>query len=199
MKSDICRILRDGSGLSAIIKEVERCAAYSGVEGKQSLQLQLLAEELVGMLPELLRDCVGEFWVESSGKSFELHVKALAADMGIERRENLLAVSKSGKNAAAKGIMGKIRSVAESMLAQMAAPEAAPIDCYANSYMAMAYQNNVWTLHNYINQVEAAYKNDDGKEEWDELEKSVIASAADDVIVGVKGRKADIIIVKKFA
>ena len=69
MKSDICRILRDGSGLSAIIKEVERCAAYSGVEGKQSLQLQLLAEELVGMLPELLRDCVGEFWVESSGKA----------------------------------------------------------------------------------------------------------------------------------
>ena len=34
---------------------------------------------------------------------------------------------------------------------------------------------------------------------WDELEKSVIASVADDVIVGVKGRQANIIIVKKFA
>ena len=42
-------------------------------------------------------------------------------------------------------------------------------------------------------------KKEEQTEAWDELEKSVIASAADDVIVGVKGRKADIIIVKKFA
>ena len=35
-------------------------------------------------------------------------------------------------------------------------------------------------------------------EEWDELEKSVIAAASDDVIVGVKGKQADIVIVKKF-
>jgi hypothetical protein len=37
------------------------------------------------------------------------------------------------------------------------------------------------------------------EKEWDELEKSIITSVADDVIVGVKGRKASIVIVKKFA
>ena len=36
-------------------------------------------------------------------------------------------------------------------------------------------------------------------EAWDELEKSVIASAADDVTVGVKGKQVDIVIVKRFA
>ena len=36
-------------------------------------------------------------------------------------------------------------------------------------------------------------------EAWDEIEKSVIASVADDVIVGVKGLQATITIVKKFA
>ena len=35
-------------------------------------------------------------------------------------------------------------------------------------------------------------------EEWDELEKSVITSVADDIIVGVKGRRANITVVKKF-
>jgi hypothetical protein len=35
--------------------------------------------------------------------------------------------------------------------------------------------------------------------DWDELEKSIIANLADDVIVGVKGRKANFIIVKKFS
>ena len=37
------------------------------------------------------------------------------------------------------------------------------------------------------------------KEEWDALEKSVIAAVADDVVVGIKGKEAKITIVKKFA
>ena len=37
------------------------------------------------------------------------------------------------------------------------------------------------------------------KDDWDELEKSVIASVADDVIVGVKGKQAEITVIKKFA
>ena len=37
------------------------------------------------------------------------------------------------------------------------------------------------------------------KEAWDELEKSVIAKIADDVIVGLKGKRVDIIVKKSFA
>ena len=53
----------------------------------------------------------------------------------------------------------------------------------------------LWTLEQYRSQV----KQEEKAETWDELEKSVIASVADDVIVGVKGKQAHIIIVKKFA
>ena len=42
-------------------------------------------------------------------------------------------------------------------------------------------------------------KKEEKAEAWDELEKSVISSIADDVIVGVKGKCAEIVIVKKFA
>jgi hypothetical protein len=42
-------------------------------------------------------------------------------------------------------------------------------------------------------------KKEERAEAWDELEKSVISSVADDVIVGVKGNRADIVIVKNFA
>ena len=34
---------------------------------------------------------------------------------------------------------------------------------------------------------------------WDQLEKSIVAKLADDVIVGVKGKNAEIVIIKKFA
>jgi hypothetical protein len=55
--------------------------------------------------------------------------------------------------------------------------------------------NYYWSLEQYKQEVEKEKQTD----AWDELEKSVIASVADDVIVGVKGKKADIIVVKKFA
>ena len=65
---------------------------------------------------------------------------------------------------------------------------------------AMGYSEGVdyaylWKLEEYRNSV----KKDEQAEAWDELEKSVIASVADDVIVGVKGRCAEIVIIKKFA
>ena len=53
----------------------------------------------------------------------------------------------------------------------------------------------LWSLEQYRGTV----KKEEKSEAWDELEKSVIASVADDVIVGVKGKLANITIVKKFA
>ena len=53
----------------------------------------------------------------------------------------------------------------------------------------------VWSLEAYRGSVDK----ENEPESWDELEKSVIASLADDIFVGVKGSQADIVIVKKFA
>ena len=53
----------------------------------------------------------------------------------------------------------------------------------------------IWRLEEYRNSV----KKEEQAEAWDELEKSVIASVADDVIVGVKGKRANVVIVKRFA
>ena len=55
--------------------------------------------------------------------------------------------------------------------------------------------SSLWSLEHYRSTV----KKEEKTEKWDELEKSVIASVADDIVVGVKGKRADIIIVKKFA
>ena len=52
-----------------------------------------------------------------------------------------------------------------------------------------------WSLRYYAQNVK---KDAENKEAWDELEKSVIANLADDVIVGVKGNQVDIIVRKEF-
>ena len=53
----------------------------------------------------------------------------------------------------------------------------------------------LWRLEEY----KISMNREEQAEAWDELEKSVIASVADDVIVGVKGKRAEIVMIKKFA
>ncbi len=197
MKTDICTISNDRSTYDSIFTEAERSAEYNKLDKKQTLYLRLLAEELVSMLPELLEIGSGEFWIENNGMDFELHAVVKSKGISIFDRENILSVSSSGKNAAGAGIMGKIKLVAANMLgdfievSKMGA-ENGWFDFYDMGAGAEAMYANSWSLNSYKNNV------DNDSEEWDELEKSIIANIADDVIVGVKGKKVDIIIKKSF-
>ena len=53
-----------------------------------------------------------------------------------------------------------------------------------------------WTLERYVAQQKE--KKSGSGAEWDQLEKSIVAKLADDVIVGVRGRQVEIIIKKEF-
>ena len=116
MISNICELNKDLTCLEAVLAEVEKVTKYNNLEDKKALRIRLLAEELCGMLPGLVENFSGKFWAESEGDSYELHVELKAEDMTADLRDELISVSKSGKNAAAKGVMGKIRAVAETML-----------------------------------------------------------------------------------
>lgn len=198
MKSNVCTLPReanDTASLSDILNESEKVASYCGLDKKSSGRLRLLAEELVGMLPELLSFSSGEFWIDSEGTTFELHtVLTPDENMTYDLREKLLAVSSNGKNEAAKGIMSKIRLAAAFML----------IDYEENAFInegfyaagldpSQAVYSAVWNLDTYRQKA----KEKQG-EEWDELERSIIANIADDVLVGVQGKRVDIIVKKTF-
>lgn len=197
MKSNICALKKGGLGLETILVEVEKVSAYNGLKDKEALRLRLLAEELTGMLPELVKNFDGHFWLENSGKKYELHTAFSVDGLSKEEKQALIAVSATKKNASAAGFMGKIRDIAENILLHTDEP---------NVYYAAGYLNGgdvadiscyyVWTLEQYINQQKENLDNSD--EEWDQLEKSIVAKLADDVIVGVKGRNVEIIIKKEF-
>ena len=204
MKTDICTISSDKATFNVIFTEVEKSAEYNKLPKKQALQLRLLAEELVGMLPELLEVGDGKFWIENDGNDFALHASIKAERLSMFDKEDILSLSKSGKNAASKGIINKIRLVAEGMLdGYLEAAKVSGGGEYYDLYdmgvcSANAYDDrwlHAWSLSSYK---EYAGDNKDG-DAWDELEKSIIANLADDVIVGVIGRNVDIIIKKKFA
>ena len=199
MKSDICVLsANDIESLKKVFSETEKTAVYAALDKKQSGRLRLLAEELVEMLPSLLAFTAGEFWIDCKGTNFELHTTLTPNNsLTSEKRDELLKVSSSGKNAAATGIMAKIRLAATFMLidyeknvAEMPATAAFYHDGMgANPYFPISS----WSLENY----RAKAKSEQG-EKWDELEKSIIANIADDVLVGVEGKKVEIIVKKSF-
>ncbi len=198
MKSDVCQITSDVSSLTAILNETEKSATYSKLDKKQSLRLRLLAEELVGMLPELLSFSNGGFWVESEGSNFELHTLLNPNEaMNSENRDKLLSVSKSGKNAAAKGIMNKIKLAAQFMMIDYndaVSNTGVEYEFFNMGFGDPQYLRSVtWSLQNYRANTEQKKG-----EPWDELEKSIVANIADDVVVALNGKSVEIIVKKSF-
>ncbi|MBQ4342030.1 MAG: hypothetical protein II756_05925, partial [Clostridia bacterium] len=123
-------------------------------------------------------------------------------EMNAKLRKNLLAVSTSGVNAAAKGVTGKVRDLFERMLEpgdmSLGADVAAGLCCSGfdpefGSYMFTV--DDYWSLEKYR---AAARDGRTPKENWDELEKSVIGRLADDVQVGIRGSKVEMAIIKKL-
>ena len=206
MKSNICKLNKDLTCLEAVLAEVEKVTTYNGLEDKKALRLRLLTEELCGMLPGLIENFSGEFWAESGGDDYELHVELKAEDMSLEVRDELISVSKSGKNAAAKGVMGKIRAVAETMLLAAIDPTlSVPTDEFYDYHgynigfgyidPSIAVETGYvysWSLYNYKTAVE------EKEDAYSELERSIVAKLADDIIVGVRGRNVEIVVKKSF-
>ena len=199
MKSNVCIIDKGTGDLDAILRESEKVAEYNDLTHKQTLQLRLICEEIDGMLPHMIGDFGGKFWIEFVDGVCKVCVSIQIPELNAGKKDELIGVAKSRKNAAAVGIVGKIRNSIENFF--LSEDTRAALDASAETfYLATGYSEGVdysylWSLEQYRNSV----KQEAQGEKWDELEKSVIASVADDVIVGVKGKQADIIVVKKFA
>lgn len=193
MESDIIKLsggTKDLALLNTVLLQTEKTAEYAALEKKEAGRLRLLAEEMISMLPELLEFSSGEFWIACNGKQFEMHT-VLTPDEGINsaKRDELLTLSKSGKNAAAVGIMSKIRLAVTFLLLDP--------NVYQNSFMYLGAdptgESLVWTLDTFRKDAKAKKG-----EAWDELEKSIIGNIADDVVVGVEGKRVEIVVKKTF-
>ena len=197
MKSNVCKINKGVKDLEAILKESEMVANYNGLSHKQALQLRLICEEMDGMLPKIIDDFDGEFWIDFEDGVCKVNAVVNFEEFTAKKKQELISVSKNKKNAAATGIVGKIRSVIEDFFLD---EEGAQTGGAAEGFCHMPTQYSLGFHYSYYWSLGEYKTNVKNKEEaCDELEKSIIASIADDVIVGVKGRQASIVVIKKFA
>ena len=204
MKTDIITITPSGEGIQEALLETEKAAAFRGLDAKQTVRLRLLAEEMTGMLRTIVGDVQLKYWVESKGTAFSLHLSA-NTQANYEMREALLKTSTSGKNAAAKGFMGRIRDIF-TRLSETSDANALSTE-YGYSYVGVVgYDASVdmspnamlygWSLSAYRDAVEANKVEE--PEKWDELEKSITAKLADEIKIFIRMNTVEMVIEKTF-
>lgn len=205
MKTETVNIFSSGEGREIALDLAEKTGAYCQLDNKSVLRLRLLSEELIELIRSFAANLQGDFWIETNDKDVEIHLKTVIP-MDLKTRSELLAVSSSGENSAAKGIIGKIRE----MIALKTLPEDPDTKIMTeqalglisagyemSSYVAGAYS---WSMSTYISKIDKADFNVEEKNEAkDELEKSIVANLADDVKVSIVNNDVEVIILKSFA
>lgn len=204
MISEKFMINSDSGRLKAANYVTEEFAARAKLEKRDMLRLCLLVEETLGMVKAMVDEYFGQMWFVGDENACAIHME-LVSDMTGDKREELLSVSTSGENASAKGFMGKIGDFVQRTLHGFTKA----LDLYGAESMRYGIVGGggietpsvfdmtpMWSLKQYRAGLEGA--REQNSEAWDELEKSIVANLADDVIVGVKGDRVELVITKAF-
>jgi hypothetical protein len=207
MKLNKITVGNEGTLIENALQEADRFVRDAGIEGKKALHVNLLAEEVLGMIRAIVGDYSARFWMECDKNECRICVDAVA-DVDSKKKKELLSVSKSGKNVANKGLMAKIGAFFENCMNnyEEVMEYTEPYDSYGYLYASgcpahsmMTSEYTVWALSNYRMTVnEDKNSKEEAEDAWDELEKSIIANIADDVIIGVKDNRVTLTAVKKL-
>ena len=203
MKTELISISPNGTGMDKALELTEKTGAFCGLDNKASLRLRLLYEVLIELMRSFTDDLVGDFWLEAQDNVVEIHLKTVIP-MDLKTRKEIIAVSSSGKNSAAKGMMGKIRE----MIATATLPDDPETKAMADQALGLmalgsqmgTYQGSYsWSMSTYVASIDKAYDvQTEAKEAKDELEKSIVANLADDVTVHIVNSDVEIAIYKAF-
>ena len=208
MKTEHIKISNDGTGMNEALNLTDSLAVSLKLSKKQSFHLRLLAEEMFSMVRAIAGNFNADFWIEENDRNCQLHLETAKMQLDYEKRREFLSVSTTGKNIASRGIMEKIRDIFEAGLYGM--EESLKLQSeYGGGLSLYGAMDNLgtmdvgladaiysWSMQKYKSEIEA--ERSDNPDEWDEIEKSIIANIADDVKVGVRKDSLGIIIEKKF-
>lgn len=196
MKTKDIYIGNNGTGRDEVLSEAEKYAQENGFSKKEGIRIRLLSEELMGMVEAIAGQFFAYFHIEGGSKKYKLIVNA-KVNMDSRIRNELLEASSRKKNDAAKGICNKLKDIFEMYM--LGCREVLRDQNYYDMYYGYGLSDvndlnsvSIWKLSDYKNNVNV--KNN--TEDWDELEKSIIANLADDVSVGIKGDDVELIVTR---
>lgn len=202
MQTEKISIYAAGDGRDKALELTEKAGAFCGLDNKTTLRLRLLSEEIIELIRPFSSELKGDFWLETNDENVEIHLKT-NIPMDLQTRNELLSVATSGKNSAAKGLIGKIRE----MIARVTLPDDPETKAMTDqalglmalgSQMGSSYGSTYsWSMTAYAESVNnSTVFTDEAAEAMDALEKSIVANIADEVKVNIVDSNVEVVIYK---
>ena len=178
MKSINIAIRSTGDGFRDANLETQRIA--EGLPEEQALQLCMITEEMLSMFNSITGHVDNaDFRIESEDGQYTFYL-SVRQKLGNVQRDELIQSSSSGKNEAHKGFLGTLK---EFFIQAMSVGR--DIDQY---YSGNSYSSQAADLSDEIMSTP----------KWDQFERSVLLSLADDVKISIHGGVVELIATKKF-
>jgi hypothetical protein len=177
---------------SSMADALAQIEMLEGISPKNRGCLRLLTEEMFSMCRELLGTDVMDFVIRCEGKRYALCV-ASRTRVDTAAREQFLSMSSNGKNAANAGVKGMLGEILEALSFEGEPALGNAAWAYGISPTVGDY-TCMWTLSHYM----AEAPQQTLQNEWDGMEKSIIANFADDVAIGVRSGWLEMTVTKTF-
>ena len=176
MKTDVIAIDHQGNGFQDAVDAAVKAAEYRRLNEQDANHLNLIANEMISLLTAVRRDMQAQFWVESEGMAFTLHMTTEAA-LNKDERYHLISMASSRKNEITNRFLGRLVDAFERAIAAEAVHD---------------YADEPEDLPEYLD-----YHPDDP--EWDGYEKSVLKQYSDNIKIFIRGGLAEMIVLKDFS
>ncbi len=168
-RTNTIRLAADNSNIDDAIKTAQRFARKQNIGEHETMQLELLCEESIGIVGTMVDDVKTEFWIEGSGYKYRIHLR-FDAKIGSKEYQKLINLSSAGKNEAVKGFAGRIWEVVVMGLD-------------SNNANKGSGESFEWQLsNNRINE--------------EEIGESILAAVASDVKVSITGERVEFLVIK---
>ena len=189
MKSESIVISTNEGNIDKVLEVVE--AFSKDLDHKAGLRIRLLAEETMNLIRSITGEMDAEFFLERDDDQVRLHLNTNTIMFAAKRKE-LMEISTSKENAAAKGFMGKIREVFE--LAMLPKDERSARESrigmmgLVDPTALSATSSETWKMSNYKDSVDKMDQDTEfAQEARNELERSILGNIAKEVEISIIG------------
>ncbi|MCR5590109.1 MAG: mechanosensitive ion channel family protein [Lachnospiraceae bacterium] len=167
-RSDTVNVVTQDGQIGKAMDAVHDFAKRQRFGKRAALQLELMTEELLGIMGNMVESTTASFWIEGSGLKYRIHLK-IPMNIGTEEYRKLLALSSSGKNEAVRTLSGKLW---EKIVAGLKSSE--------DSRGSKDYE---WSLR-------------ENEQTEDDIAESILVAVADDIKVSVTKENVELVVVK---
>lgn len=173
-RTDTYKLYDTKEPIARVITATEKFGARLKLSPKNIMQLQLISEELIGIVRNILEDAKATFWIEGSGLLCRIHLH-MPTSVESAEYQKLIALSTSGRNAAVQNLSGKIWQMTMNGILQKKDNE----EKKGRSF--------TWSLREFESTGDTSL-----------LGESILSSMANDVQVKVTKKSVELIVVKKM-